>query len=130
MFKNWFKTVWQNIRDHFNHLSFYPNLILYIFLLTFEPLPSIAQVKIVKPDSFLDSKPFIGWAKCHAFPLENCDSVTSSADLQPLKKIIGNAHVVALGEPAHGLHELLAFRNRMFRFLVENCGFTTIILEA
>jgi erythromycin esterase len=128
--KNPVRTSWQNIRHHFHQLSFFPKLILYVFLLTYKPLPGIAQVKLVKTDTFLDSKPFIDWAKHHAFPLESYDSATSSADLKPLKKIIGNAHVVALGEPAHGLHELLAFRNRMFRLLVEKCGFTTIILEA
>src|SRR6266702_4174351 len=40
------------------------------------------------------------------------------------------AHVVALGEPMHGAHEPLAFRNRLFRFLVERMGFTAIALES
>ncbi len=117
------------------HKSFPPppfffKLILCLFLLAYKPLAGITQNKLIKPDTFFDSKPFIDWAKHHAFPLKNSDSATSIMDLEPLKEIIGNARVVALGEPAHGFHEPLAFRNRMFRFLVENCGFTTIILEA
>src|SRR6266702_8865443 len=40
------------------------------------------------------------------------------------------AHVVAFGEPMHGAHEPLAFRNRLFRFLVERMGFTAIALES
>jgi erythromycin esterase len=131
MFKNRFKTAWQSImRNHSHQLSFFSKLVVCLFLSTYKQLAGIAQVKPVKMDTFLDSKPFIDWAKHHAFPLESDDSATTSADLQPLKKIIGNARVVALGEPTHGLHELLVFRNRMFRFLAENCGFTTIILEA
>jgi erythromycin esterase len=38
--------------------------------------------------------------------------------------------VVALGEPAHGAHELLAFRNKLFRYLVEEHGFTAIAIES
>jgi erythromycin esterase len=105
-------------------------IILYLFLLNFRCLSGFAQVKADGKDTFLDSKPFIDWAKHHSFPLENSDSAPNTTDLKPLKTIIGNARVVALGEPAHGLHSMLAFRNRMFRFLVENCGFTTIVVEA
>lgn len=81
-------------------------------------------------DSLSTDQPFVNWAKEHAFPLQNSDNATGTGDLQPLRKMIGTARVVSLGEPAHGLHEPLAFRNRLFRFLVEECGFTTIILEA
>jgi erythromycin esterase len=38
--------------------------------------------------------------------------------------------MVALGEPSHGNHEPLAFRNRLFRFLVEELGFTAIAIES
>lgn len=89
----------------------------------------LAQSISKNTDTFLNSKPFVDWAKDHAFLLQNSDSANGNADLRPFKEMIGNAHVVALGEPAHGFHEPLAFRNRLFRFLVENCGFTTIVLE-
>lgn len=111
-------------------LKYHFKTILCIVAIAYTPSIAISQVKPVATDTFLDSKPFIDWARHHALPLETSDSVTSNTDLMPLKKIIGNARVVALGEPEHGLHELVEFRNRMFRFLVENCGFTTIILEA
>lgn len=83
-----------------------------------------------KSDSLPTDQTFVNWAIEHAFPLQNSDNATGTHDLQPLRKMIGKARVVALGEPAHGLHEPLAFRNRLFRFLVEECGFTTIVLEA
>jgi erythromycin esterase len=50
--------------------------------------------------------------------------------LRRLKPIIGAARVVALGEPAHGAHEPLAFRNRLFRYLVEELDFTAIAIES
>lgn len=130
MIKNGSKAVWRDVINHLYLLRFPSKLMLCLFLLTYKPLSGIAQSKLIKPDTFFNSKPFVDWAKHHAFSLENSDSATNTNDLEPLKKMIGNARVVALGEPAHGFHEPLAFRNRMFRYLVENCGFTTIILEA
>lgn len=47
-----------------------------------------------------------------------------------LHALIGDARVVAIGEPAHGAHEPLALRNRLFRQLVEQAGFTVIALES
>lgn len=57
------------------------------------------------------------WARTHAHP------ITISA------KIIGNARVVAFGEPIHGAHEPLAARNRLIRYLVTQQGFTAVALE-
>jgi erythromycin esterase len=94
------------------------------------PFLSYAQSVSSKTDIDLNSQAFISWAKENALALQNTDSAKGTADLQPLKKIVGGAKIVALGEPAHGLHETVAFRNRLFRFLVENCGFTTLVLEA
>lgn len=73
---------------------------------------------------------FISWAKQHVNSLQHSDSAAGYADLMPLKKAIGKARVVSLGEPAHGFHEPLGFRNRLFKYLAQNCGFTTIVLEA
>jgi len=44
--------------------------------------------------------------------------------------MVGSARVVALGEAAHGAHEPLALRNRIFRLLVERMGFTAIAIES
>jgi len=113
----------------FNDFSFYFKTILCI-LLVYKSFSIYAQSTYSKTDTFSNNKLFISWAKNHAFPLQNSDSAIGNVDLQPLKKMIGKSRIVALGEPAHGFHETVAFRNRMFRFLVENCGFTTIVLEA
>src|SRR5262245_899870 len=60
---------------------------------------------------------FENWAKAHAVPIQTVELESGTADLRRLKPIIGSARVVALGEPAHGAHEPLAFRNRLFRYL-------------
>lgn len=70
------------------------------------------------------------WAGSHAVALATCEPGSGFADLQPLKKIIGSRPVVAFGEGMHGTHEHLAFRNRLFEFLVEQMGFTAIAVES
>ena len=74
---------------------------------------------------------FVRWAAGHAIPVRTdtaADSTTS--DLFPFRTLVGSARVVAYGEPTHGAHEPLAFRNRLFRFLVEQMGFTAIAIES
>jgi erythromycin esterase len=73
---------------------------------------------------------FAKWAAAHALPVTTLDSAGKDPDLLPLRSVIGAARVVAFGEPTHGAHEPLAFRNRLFRFLVEQMGFTAIALES
>src|SRR3954470_5499138 len=69
---------------------------------------------------------FAKWAATHAVPLTTVESAGNDSDLLPLEPAIGTARVVAVGEPIHGAHEPLAFRNRLIRFLVERMGFTAI----
>jgi erythromycin esterase len=66
----------------------------------------------------------------HALPLDTVEAASGVADLRRLARIIGSARVVALGEPAHGAHEPLAFRNRLFRYLVEDLRFTAMAIES
>ena len=48
----------------------------------------------------------------------------------PLKDMIGNARIVALGEATHGTHEFFQMKHRMLEFLVEEMGFNTFAMEA
>jgi len=73
---------------------------------------------------------FERWAKAQAIPIQTVEPGGNTADLRRLKSIIGAARIVALGEPAHGAHEPLAIRNRLFRYLVEELGFTAIAIES
>lgn len=89
-----------------------------------------AQSSSSTADNRPNQEGFLTWAKTQAVPLQTLESSRDDSDLQALKISIGEARVVALGEPAHGFHETLALRNRVFRFLVEQCGFNAIALEA
>ncbi|TDE48504.1 erythromycin esterase family protein [Nonomuraea mesophila] len=50
-------------------------------------------------------------------------------DLHPLRAIVEDARVVAIGEGAHFVHEFTLARARLLRYLLEHCGFTVVALE-
>ena len=70
---------------------------------------------------------FVRWSSEHAVRIGW--NAGPSADLRPVSAMIGNSRLVLLGEPVHGSHEPLAFRNRLFRELVTQAGFSAIALE-
>jgi len=81
-----------------------------------------AQTKSAEDD-------FLSWARGGLHPVSTA-SGASQADLEPFRKIVGSARVVAVGEAFHGTAEGMAFRNRLFRYLVENLGFRVIAIES
>ncbi|MEV0536086.1 erythromycin esterase family protein [Kitasatospora sp. NPDC050463] len=64
-----------------------------------------------------------------AHPLRSTEPGGRTADLRALGAMIGDAEVVGLGEATHGSHEFFAMKERVFRYLVEEKGFTTFALE-
>lgn len=52
------------------------------------------------------------------------------ADLEPLGALVGDAHLVALGEATHGTREFFQLKHRILEFLVEQKGFTVFAIEA
>lgn len=64
-----------------------------------------------------------------ARPLRSVRPYGDLRDLRPLGTAIGRAPVVGLGEVAHGARELFTLKHRVFRYLVEEKGFTTFALE-
>ncbi|MFH8405236.1 erythromycin esterase family protein [Streptomyces sp. NPDC018019] len=64
-----------------------------------------------------------------AHPLRSTEPGRKTADLRALSAMIGDAKVVGLGEATHGSHEFFTMKQRLFRHLVEEKGFTTFALE-
>lgn len=52
------------------------------------------------------------------------------SDLQPLRDIVGEARVVAIGESTHRAHEVYQIRHRLARFLLTRMGFTASVMES
>jgi erythromycin esterase len=53
-----------------------------------------------------------------------------TADLAPLRDVVGSARVVGLGDASYTGSESWKLRQRMFRYLVENMGFSVLLIEA
>ncbi|MFJ6252061.1 MULTISPECIES: erythromycin esterase family protein [unclassified Streptomyces] len=64
-----------------------------------------------------------------AHPLRSTEPGGRTGDLRALSAMVGSAKVVGLGEATHGSHEFFAMKERVFRHLVEERGFTTFALE-
>jgi erythromycin esterase len=65
-----------------------------------------------------------------SLPLATLQTGKGTTDLAPLKKMIGDAHIVAIGEPVHGSSEFWLIRHRLLELLTMELGFTTVALEA
>ncbi|MFI6294974.1 erythromycin esterase family protein [Nonomuraea sp. NPDC050790] len=70
------------------------------------------------------------WIGEHGTALGTLDLDAPLDDLEPLREVVGDARVVALGESTHHVREFYQVRHRMLRFLVERCGFEVYALEA
>lgn len=71
----------------------------------------------------------VQWLREQATSLTSLDPAASLEDLEPLRDIVGDARMVAVGESSHFIREFSLARHRILRFLVERCGFTVYALE-
>jgi erythromycin esterase len=71
-----------------------------------------------------------GWLKTNAIRFGSVDADAGFADMAPLKARLREARIVAMGEATHGTREFQQLKVRMFRFLVEQLGFTVFGIEA
>lgn len=82
-------------------------------------------------DTFWDrQRKLLSSLRQHAVRLATVEAGSGFNDLQPLKPVIGNARIVALGEATHGTREFFQLKHRLLEFLVTEMGFTTFAIEA
>jgi erythromycin esterase len=72
----------------------------------------------------------IDWIRAEAIPLASVAAGAGFADLAPLRKIIGDARIVSLGEATHGTREFFQLKHRLLEFCVAELGFTVFGIEA
>jgi erythromycin esterase len=70
------------------------------------------------------------WLRANAVRLSSTDPTGPLDELEPLRDIVGDARVVALGESSHWLHEIYGIKHRIVRFLAERMGFSAFALES
>ncbi len=69
------------------------------------------------------------WIRDRAVPLKSADAGKGFDDLQPLKKIVGDAKIVAIGEGTHGTSEFFRMKHRLVEFLASEMGYTGFAME-
>ncbi|MBS0196696.1 MAG: erythromycin esterase family protein [Planctomycetes bacterium] len=74
--------------------------------------------------------PATAWVKRRAIPFATSQAGHGLEDLHPLKAVIGDARIVALGEPTHGTREAFQMKHRLLEYLVEELGFSVFSIEA
>ena len=75
-------------------------------------------------------EPVVRQVRAAAIPISGDDPTLALNDLLPLRAIVGDAHIVALGEGSHGTAQFFNMKDRMLRYLVEKMGFTVFAIEA
>src|SRR5262245_21378156 len=86
--------------------------------------PSIAQ----SDDSQIQT--FKTWVTRSAHPVSSLEFDAARNDLSAFGYAIGDSRIVIFGDAVEGAAEPLQMRNRLFRYLVEKKGFTTMVLES
>jgi erythromycin esterase len=81
------------------------------------------------PDETVDPA-ITAWLQANAIPFDTAEPGGIDTDLMPVRDIVGNARLVALGEATHGTHEFFAMKHRLIEFLIEEMGFTVFAMEA
>jgi hypothetical protein len=69
------------------------------------------------------------WLRRYVTELSSIDPDAPLDDLEPLRDMVGDARVVALGEGAHFIEEFWTVRRRLLRFLHERLGFDIVAAE-
>ncbi|MBO3748424.1 erythromycin esterase family protein [Streptosporangiaceae bacterium NEAU-GS5] len=73
----------------------------------------------------------VQWLRDNAHRLRTLDPEDDDfSDLEPLRAVVGDARVVAIGESTHRIHEFYRVRHRLTRFLVAELGFTAMVMES
>lgn len=90
--------------------------------------PTCAQTNNQRPSH--QNEPIVEWIAAHAIRLKTPEAGQGFDDMKPLKKIIGNARIVSLGEATHGTREFFQLKHRMLEFLASEMGFTIFSIEA
>jgi erythromycin esterase len=72
----------------------------------------------------------LAWMQKTANPFWTPDPTVPPDDLWPVAGMVGNAHIVGLGEGTHGTSEFFQMKHRLLEYLAANAGFTLFAMEA
>jgi erythromycin esterase len=84
----------------------------------------------IKPKPIVPTAKDLEWIRANAIPIKTADPIDDHSDLMPLKQLVANRRIVALGEGTHGTSEFFKMKHRITKFLAEEMGFTVFAIEA
>lgn len=82
------------------------------------------------PEPYVPTDIEISWLRKQSISFDTAEPRETNKDLRPLKSLIGNARIVALGEGTHGTSEFFEMKHRITKYLAEEMGFTIFAIEA
>ncbi|WP_438357311.1 erythromycin esterase family protein [Bacillus toyonensis] len=88
-----------------------------------------AQIVAVEDSAQSIQKNIVKSIQSQAHPLKTTEPSKPFEDLKPLKKMIGSAQYVGLGENTHGSSEIFTMKFRLVKYLVTEMGFTNFTME-
>ncbi|WP_371408128.1 erythromycin esterase family protein [Bacillus toyonensis] len=88
-----------------------------------------AQTVPVEDSAQSIQKNIVKSIQSQAHPLKTIEPSKPFEDLKPLKKMIGSAQYVGLGENTHGSSEIFTMKFRLVKYLVTEMGFTNFTME-
>jgi len=89
------------------------------------------EFKDLKPRLTKPTTDELEWLRNNVHPLLTFDpNIKSNEDLEILDSLIGDAHVVGLGEVTHGSSEIFQMKHRIIKFLTEKKDFGIFSIEA
>lgn len=72
----------------------------------------------------------VDWIKSNALTYKFVGPNTGLTELEGLRDMIGDARIVALGEPTHGTAECFQTKNKIIEYLTKEMGFSIFSIEA
>ena len=69
------------------------------------------------------------WIRQNAAAIDTVDPAAPLDDLAPLRRSVGDAEIVGVGESVHGAAEEITLKHRVLRVLVEQMGFRSVAWE-
>ncbi len=76
-----------------------------------------------------NENPEVKALKKSVIPISTVEAGNGFKDLMPLKDILKDKKIVAMGEATHGTSEFFKMKHRFFEFLVEEMGYRVFIME-
>lgn len=93
-------------------------------LLLLSAMPAPSRAAPTRADSVT------AWIARTAHTFSTCDPAAGQQDVSFLAQLVGDAHIVALGEGTHGTSEFFQLKHRITRYLASELGFSVFAIEA